>query len=152
MKSFALLFLALVGMLFAAVYFSDATIVIPMAEAAIPPVARTTAMADHADYSKCPDPTLPSVSCQTPVTYGTCQVYSYGESGVREFVCDGQETHSFASGLDTYLGVNRTQTVESMLPEWLGYLDTDARRPFHCPWASCDEYLVVTRQKAESAR
>ena len=89
------------------------------------------------DYSKCADPTLPSVSCQTPVTYGTCQVYTFG-NGIREFVCNKIEPHSLPSGLDTYLSVNETQTMVDV---------TQIDQSVACPYTSCETYLVVTRRK-----
>lgn len=88
------------------------------------------------DISSCADPTLPSVSCQTPVTYGTCQVYTFG-NGIREFVCDKVEQHSLPSGLDTYLSVNRSQMVTDV---------TQIELSVACPYMYCNAYLVITRQ------
>lgn len=88
------------------------------------------------DDSKCPDTTLPSVSCQTPVAYGPCMVYQYS-NGIREFVCDTTEAHAFPSGLDAYLSVNDAQSVSSMIE--LGGVD------FVCPYTYCTSYLVITR-------
>ncbi len=109
----------------------------PSAFAATPaPVAGTAPSASHADYSKCKDPTLPSVSCQTPVSYGTCQVYVY-DNGIREFVCDRGEPHAFPSGLDTYLSVNDAQAVSSMI---------QIEDAFACPYrAGCDTFVVITQ-------
>lgn len=109
----------------------------PPAEAISPfPVGHKDPPSDvHADYSKCPDPTLPGASCQTPVSYGPCLVLLF-DNGIREFNCDANERHSFPSGLDTYLSVNGSQAVSELLR-----IDGDRR---DCPYARCDTYVVIT--------
>lgn len=109
----------------------------PRAEAIAPfPVGhKDPPSANHADYSKCPDPTLPGASCQTPVAYGSCLVLLF-DNGIREFNCNALERHSFPGGLDTYLSINGNQAVSEMLR-----IDGDTR---DCPYSRCDTYVVIT--------
>lgn len=135
MKAFLASFAADISML--AIPFFLAVAVIPRANAISPyPVDhKDPPSARHADYSKCPDPTLPGASCQTPVAYGPCLVLLF-DNGIREFNCDAYERHSFPGGLGSYLSVNGNQAVSEMLR-----VDGDPR---DCPYTHCDTYVVVT--------
>lgn len=100
------------------------------------PVAGTAPSASHADYSKCKDPTLPSVSCRTTVTYDECEVRFY-DNGVKVFAC---AFGAFPDGLSAYLDANRAQSVTVTMPLGDDYPTNDITSRPHAI-----VYLVVTQ-------